>query len=147
MVVVESGGTAVGKRSGKEARAMLFVALLSTRPGNTFQEGVARRLQWYYPEGANVLAEYWLETEAPRVVALVEAQSMEPFVEIEVFPVAKAEQGIGARLVPVPHQVGAHLRAPTLLHTPTYRIAWKVGLQQLAKELTHCASYQPKTKS
>jgi hypothetical protein len=35
---------------------MLFVALLSTRPSNTFQEGVARRLQWEYPEGANVLA-------------------------------------------------------------------------------------------
>ena len=68
MVAAESVGPAVG-RAGKEARTMLFVALLSTRPGNTFQEGVARRLQWDYPEGANVLAEYWLETEAPRVVA------------------------------------------------------------------------------
>jgi hypothetical protein len=104
MVVVDSGGTVVGKRSGKEARTMLFVALLSTRPGNTFQEGVAKRLQWDYPEGANVLAEYWLETEAPRVVAVVEAQSMEPFgqirmdwgdmFEIEVFPVVTAEQGM-----------------------------------------------------
>ena len=46
---------------------MLFVALLGTKPGNTFQEGVARRLQWEYPEGMNVLAEYWLETESPRV--------------------------------------------------------------------------------
>ena len=50
---------------------MLFVALLSTRPGSTFQEGGARRLQWDYPEGANVLAEYWLETDSPRVVAIV----------------------------------------------------------------------------
>jgi hypothetical protein len=83
---------------------MLFVTLLSTRPGNTVQEGVARRLQWEYPEGANVLAEYWLETEAPRVVAVVEADSMEPFgqirmdwsdmFEIEVFPVVTAEQGL-----------------------------------------------------
>ena len=57
---------------------MLFVVLLSTRPGNTFQEGLARRLQWEYPEGANVLAEYWLETEAPGVIAVMEAESMEP---------------------------------------------------------------------
>ena len=45
-----------------------------------------------------------LETEAPRVVAVVEAQSMEPFgqirmdwgdmFEIEVFPVVTAEQGM-----------------------------------------------------
>ena len=32
---------------------MLFVALLSTRPGNDFQENAAKRLQWEYPEGAN----------------------------------------------------------------------------------------------
>ena len=83
---------------------MLFVALLNNRPGTTFQEGGARRLQWQYPEGANVLAEYWLETEAPRVVAVIEAESMEAFgqirmdwgdmFEIEVFPVVTAEQGM-----------------------------------------------------
>jgi hypothetical protein len=83
---------------------MLFLTLLSTRPGNTFQEGVGRRLQWSYPDGANVVAEYWLETESPRVVAVVETESMEPFgqirmdwgdmFEIEVFPVVTAEQGL-----------------------------------------------------
>jgi Protein of unknown function (DUF3303) len=83
---------------------MLFVVLLSTKPGNTFQEGVGRRLQWDYPEGMNGLAEYWLETESPRVVSVVEAESMEPFgqirmdwgdmFEIEVFPVVTAEQGL-----------------------------------------------------
>jgi hypothetical protein len=83
---------------------MLFVALLNTRPGNTFQEGIARRMQWDYPEGANVVAEYWLETEAPRVVAVVEAQSMAPFgqirmewgdmFEIEVLPALTGEQGL-----------------------------------------------------
>ncbi len=39
---------------------MLFVALLMTKPGSTFQEGGTRRLAWEYPEGANVLAGYWL---------------------------------------------------------------------------------------
>jgi hypothetical protein len=104
MVALESHGADVGERPGKEDRPMLFVTLLSTRPGNTFQEGLARRLQWEYPEGADVLAEYWLETEAPRVIAVVEAQNMEAFgqirmdwgdmFEIEVFPVVTAEQGL-----------------------------------------------------
>ena len=83
---------------------MLFVTLLSTRAGFTFQEGLPRRLQWEYPEGAEVLAEYWLESEAPRVVAVVEAESMESFgrirmewsemFEIEVFPVVTAKEGL-----------------------------------------------------
>jgi hypothetical protein len=37
---------------------MLFVALLKNGAAGTFQEGVARRMQWDYPEEANVLAEY-----------------------------------------------------------------------------------------
>jgi hypothetical protein len=90
------------KKGGK--RVVLFVSLLKTRAGNTFQEGVARRLQWDYPEGVNVLAEYWLETEAPRVVTVIEAQSMDAFgqirmdwgdmFEIEVFPAVTGEQGM-----------------------------------------------------
>jgi hypothetical protein len=83
---------------------MLFVGLLKNRAGGTFQVGVARRLQWDYPEGANVLAEYWLETEAPRVIAVMEAESMDVFgqmrmawgdlFEIEVFPARTGEQGM-----------------------------------------------------
>ena len=83
---------------------MLFVALLRTKPGSTFQEGGARRLQWQYPEGVDVLGEYWLETDSPRVVSIMEAQSMEAFgairmtwgdlFEIEVYPAVTAEQGM-----------------------------------------------------
>ena len=83
---------------------MLFVLLLKTKPGATFQEGGARRLQWEYPEGMNVLAEYWLETDSPRVVSIAEAENMTPFgairmqwgdlFEIEVFPAVTAEQGM-----------------------------------------------------
>jgi hypothetical protein len=58
---------------------VLFVALLKTRPGSTFQEGGTRRLEWEYPEGVNVLAEYWLETDSPRVVSVMETDSMAPF--------------------------------------------------------------------
>jgi hypothetical protein len=83
---------------------MLFVALLKNRAAGTFQEGVARRMQWDYPEEANVLAEYWLETEAPRVIAVMEAENMDVFgqirmdwgdmFEIEVFPALTGEQGM-----------------------------------------------------
>ena len=50
------------------------------------------------------MAEYWLETEAPRVVAVMEAESMDAFdqirmdwgdmFEIEVFPAVTGEQGM-----------------------------------------------------
>jgi len=105
MGAVESDG-AVSKGSGSERRQDLYAVrdVAQHRPGFTFQEGVAKRLQWEYPEGANVLAEYWLETEAPRVIAVVEAESMEPFgqirmdwnemFEIETYPVVTAEQGM-----------------------------------------------------
>ena len=83
---------------------MLFAVLLNTRPGTSFQEGGARRLQWQYPEGLNVIGEYWLEAEAPRVIAIVEAESMAPFgqirmdwgemFEIGVCPVVTAEEGM-----------------------------------------------------
>jgi hypothetical protein len=83
---------------------MLFVVLLKTRTGATFQEGGARRLRWSYPEGLNVVAEYWLETETPRVIAIAQAESMAPFgairmewgdmFEVEVFPAVTAEDGM-----------------------------------------------------
>ena len=48
------------------------------------------------------MAEYWLETEAPRVIAVMEAESMDAFgqirmdwgdmFEIEVFPALTGEQ-------------------------------------------------------
>jgi hypothetical protein len=83
---------------------VLFVALLSVRPGATLQERAARRLQWQYPEGINVVGEYWLETDSPRLIAIMEAESTAPFgqirmdwgdmFEIEVFPAVTAEEGL-----------------------------------------------------
>jgi hypothetical protein len=83
---------------------VLFVALLTVRPGATLQERVARRLQWQYPEGINVVGEYWLETESPRLIVIMEVQSTAPFgqirmdwgdmFEIEVFPAVTGEEGM-----------------------------------------------------
>ena len=44
---------------------MLFVALGNVRAG-TLQERTARRLEWQYPEGAHVVAEYRLQTQDGR---------------------------------------------------------------------------------
>jgi hypothetical protein len=53
----------------------------------------------------NVLAEYWIETDSPRVVSVVEAKSMAPFeairmawgdlFEIDVFPGGDSRPGDG----------------------------------------------------
>ena len=37
---------------------MLFILMGKPRAGNP-QERIARRLQWQYPEGLRVVAEYW----------------------------------------------------------------------------------------
>ena len=85
---------------------MLFVVLLlKNRPASTLQEGGAHRLlQWEYPEGMNAVAECWLETNSPRVISVVEVESMAPFgairvqwrdlLDIDVFPALTAEQGM-----------------------------------------------------
>ncbi len=83
---------------------MLFVTLLTTKPGSTFQEGGARRLQWSPPEGMSILGEYWLETDSPRVVTVFETDDMASMgqvrmewgdlFEIEVFPAVTGEQGM-----------------------------------------------------
>ncbi len=92
-------------RRGKGGEhTMLFVMLLSAKPGATFQEGGARRLQWNPPEGMNMLGEYWLETDSPRVISIFETEDMAAMgqirmewgdlFEIEVFPAVTSEQGM-----------------------------------------------------
>jgi hypothetical protein len=56
---------------------MLFVALGTAKEGTT-QERVARRLEWDYPEGAKLVAEYWLQCENPSVISIFEADSVAP---------------------------------------------------------------------
>lgn len=83
---------------------MLFVVLLKARPG-TQAARVARRLEWQTPEGSGeVLAEYWLETPDPAVVAVFEAGHIgqiwaglagwDEFFEKSVYPAVTAEEGL-----------------------------------------------------
>ena len=80
---------------------MLFVSLLKTRAGTT-KERIARRLEWQYPEGARPVAEYWLQTPDPTVVAVTESDSVGPIMavvadwddvfDITVIPAVTAEE-------------------------------------------------------
>jgi hypothetical protein len=83
---------------------MLFVSLLRTSAG-TPQETAARRLKWQYPQGVRVVAEYWLQTNDPAVIAVLEADSVAPLVALNVewgdvfdittVPAITAEEGLG----------------------------------------------------
>jgi hypothetical protein len=82
---------------------MLFVSLLRTSAG-TPQETAARRLKWQYPEGVRVVAEYWLQSSDPAVIAVFEADSIAPIMainvewgdvfDITVVPAITAEDGL-----------------------------------------------------
>jgi len=83
---------------------MLFVALMKARPA-TEAARVARRLDWKIPGGAGeVVAEYWLETPDPAVVAVFKADHMgqiwaafagwDEFFEKSIYPAVTAEEGL-----------------------------------------------------
>lgn len=82
---------------------MLFVALLKPIAGDP-KETIARRAKWQYPEGLRLVAEYWLQTSDPAVVAIYEADSVAPILaarvewadvtESSVFPAVTAEEGL-----------------------------------------------------
>ena len=84
---------------------MLFVALLTPRAA-TPQERIARRVGWQHPEGIRPIAEYWLGTSDPTVVAVFEADSVAPILavtsawgdvfDITVVPAITAEEGLAS---------------------------------------------------
>lgn len=83
---------------------MLFVALLSPKSTHTPAESLKRRTEWKTPDGLKSVAEYWLETDAPRVITVFEADDIAPIREataawrdiydIIVVPAISAEEGL-----------------------------------------------------
>ncbi len=81
---------------------MLYVALL--RKKCTSQESFPRRVEWEYPEGVKLVGEYWLTTNDPHVVIVVEADDVFPIMmaitqwedlfDITYYPAMTAEDGI-----------------------------------------------------
>ena len=82
---------------------MLFISLLKMKAG-TPKEIIARRAQWQYPEGLNMIAEYWPQSSDATVVSVFEADSNAPIMamaaewgdvfEINIHPAVTAEQGL-----------------------------------------------------
>jgi hypothetical protein len=80
---------------------------LSWQPGLTREQrdgALARRAQWQYPEGLQVLGEYWTAAEQPAVVVVFEAAEFIPIMEltltwgdvfqIATYPAVSAEEGL-----------------------------------------------------
>ena len=82
----------------------MLLAVLSTSRAGTFKQRIERRLKWSYPEGARVIAEYWLQTPDPQVITFVETDDLAPIMAatsqwddvftFRVVPALTAEQGI-----------------------------------------------------
>ena len=83
---------------------MLVVALFKVKAG-TPEERMARRLQWQYPpQGVKKIAEYWLQTTDPAVIAVAEADSVAQMMastagwhdvfDITIVPAVTAEEGL-----------------------------------------------------
>jgi hypothetical protein len=83
---------------------MRYALILRAKPNLTFQTGVPRRMQWSYPEGLRVEAEYWTSTGDPSVFVVAEADDIAPLVQvtsdwddlfdITITPCLTAEEGL-----------------------------------------------------
>lgn len=93
---------------------MLYVCLLNwnTNASPELRDAaLARRAGWTYPQGAKMVAEYWLSSGTPAVIAVIEADNFEPLMEmdmdwgdvfnIEIHPATTFEEGlqIGGRIM------------------------------------------------
>ena len=82
---------------------MLFIGLMHVKAG-TNMERIPKRLQFQYPEGMRVIAEYWLQKEDPHVIIIFEADSPAPalqaivywdqYFDIDITPAITAEEGL-----------------------------------------------------
>lgn len=82
---------------------MLFVVVLKAHPG-TLNERAVRRMQWDYPEGIKPVAEFWLQTDDPSVISVVELDNVglltvlrmawDDLFEIQAYPAVTAQEGL-----------------------------------------------------
>lgn len=81
---------------------MRFVSLGRVRAG-TEKERIQRRMDWSYPENIDVVGEYWLASDDPKIVTIIETDDLptamsvladwDDVFEFEVFPALTAEEG------------------------------------------------------
>ena len=83
---------------------MLFVGLYSIKPGYSLSKSLQQRIEWKPPEGTKMIAEYWLQNNAPHVIVIFETDNyasimaanspwMDLF-DIVVVPATTAEEGL-----------------------------------------------------
>jgi hypothetical protein len=82
---------------------MLYIAFLKAS-GSTPMERIGRRLQWQYPEGIQLVAEYWPQSADMSVVSIFETDSIASIFavtaewsdvfDVTVVPTLTAEQGM-----------------------------------------------------
>lgn len=103
--MVESGYSPhFGREKGE--RPVLFTAVLKVKEG-TIKDRVVRRAQWHYPDGVDVVGEYWLQSTdpaIPHVISVYEAESIAPIMalladwddvfDITVVPTITAQEGL-----------------------------------------------------
>jgi hypothetical protein len=83
---------------------MLFVVLGRAKDASDPLDRNTRRLEWQYPEGSNVIGEYWLQHSDPRLVSIVETDDVgqlfaattewEDHFAFTIVPAVTAEQGL-----------------------------------------------------
>ena len=83
---------------------MLFVVLGRAKDSSDPIDRNTRRVDWQYPEGVTVIGEYWLEHGNPRLVSILETDSVvamfaatsqwEDHFDFTIVPAVTAEQGI-----------------------------------------------------
>ena len=83
---------------------MLFVSLFSLKPGASPAQSLPRRMEWKPPEGVKQVAEYWLQHNNPRIIAVFEADNIAPIMavnmqwadlyDITVVPAVTGEEGL-----------------------------------------------------
>lgn len=83
---------------------MLFVIIGKAKSESTMKERVARRVDWKYPAGVRVTAEYWLMAHEPALITIAEADSAasimmgiadwDDVLDLTVVPAMTAEQGL-----------------------------------------------------
>jgi Protein of unknown function (DUF3303) len=83
---------------------MRYAIMLKAKPNLTFATGVPRRMDWKYPDGLKVEAEYWTSTQDPAVFLVAQTDEIAPLIslsadwddlfDITITPCLTAEEGL-----------------------------------------------------
>ncbi|MBO1908613.1 DUF3303 family protein [Microvirga sp. 3-52] len=83
---------------------MLFVVIGKPKAASSGKERIARRVNWEYPAGMRMVAEYWSMSTEAAVIAVTEADNVASIMtaivdwddvfDLTVMPAMTAEQGL-----------------------------------------------------